>query len=435
MIVDKEFKSLIDPLTREELEGLEQKILTEGFKGKVVVWQEQDILLDGHNRVAICKKHNIKYDKRYISLPDRNAAINWIIDNQLSRRNLSPNQAAYLRGKKYLAEKQKPWRPKKEKKGATVAPPSPEKKGATVAPFSQSTREKIAKETKVSPRTIARDGLYAQAVDQVSGKLDMNKVKAEPRKDVITLAKKPDEEQEQIINIVKEKDIPIKQAIKAKKIKDSQKKIAAGYKTSADPPLIIHGDASNFKGKCDLLITDPPYMTDVDNINEFAQWLPEKLQCVKKTGFAFVFIGAYPEELNAYLNIAMPEQVLVWTYRNTLGAAPKNKYKLNWQAILFYRMPDSPGLDCPITNELWAVQDINAPDGRHEGRYHTWEKPMKLAERLIRHTTKTGDMILDCYAGTGTFLLAGTSLGRKTIGYEIDKTMIDIAIKRGCKLG
>jgi len=222
---------------------------------------------------------------------------------------------------------------------------------------------------------------------------------------------------------------------KKEKIETARKKIAEEVKEKPNPPVIIHDDCKNFTGKCDLLITDPPYMTDVEDINEFAQWLPEKLQCVKKTGFAFVFIGAYPEELNAYLNIAMPEQVLVWTYRNTLGAAPKNKYKLNWQAILFYRMPDSPGLDCPITNELWAVQDINAPDGRHEGRYHAWEKPIKLAERLIRHTTKAGDTILDCYAGTGTFLLAGASLGRKTIGYETSKEMIDIAIKRGCQIG
>ena len=82
-----------------------------------------------------------------------------MIDNQLSRRNLSPNQMSYLRGKKYLAEKQKPWRPKKENKVATVA-------------TLPKTREKIASETNVSPPTIVRDGQYAQAVDNISGKLD-----------------------------------------------------------------------------------------------------------------------------------------------------------------------------------------------------------------------------------------------------------------------
>lgn len=212
-------------------------------------------------------------------------------------------------------------------------------------------------------------------------------------------------------------------------------KIAKEYEHNTEKPKIIHGDFTNFKGECDLLITDPPYMTDVEDINEFAKWLPEKLKCVKDTGFAFIFIGGYPQELNAYLNLAMPEQVLIWTFRNTLGAAPKNKYKLNYQAILFFRMQNSPELNCPLTNELWAVQDVNAPDGRHsEGRYHAWEKPMDLAERLIRHTTKVGDTILDCFAGTGTFLLAASKLGRKNIGYEINADMIKIAKQRGCEI-
>ena len=48
------------------------------------------ILLDGHNRFAICTKHGLPYKTIDIQLPDRNAAKVWIIDNQLNRRNL-PN--------------------------------------------------------------------------------------------------------------------------------------------------------------------------------------------------------------------------------------------------------------------------------------------------------------------------------------------------------
>ena len=47
--------------------------------------------------------------------------------------------------------------------------------------------------------------------------------------------------------------------------------------------------------KYDLLLTDPPYSTDVDDINEFSdRWLYQALSGVKDTGFAYVFIGAYP---------------------------------------------------------------------------------------------------------------------------------------------
>ena len=48
----------------------------------------------------------------------------------------------------------------------------------------------------------------------------------------------------------------------------------------------------------DLLITDPPYSTDVEDIAGFAQdWVPLALSKVKETGRAFICIGAYPKEL------------------------------------------------------------------------------------------------------------------------------------------
>lgn len=189
---------------------------------------------------------------------------------------------------------------------------------------------------------------------------------------------------------------------------------------------------------CDLLLTDPPYATDVDDIQSFANaWLPFALGKVKPTGRAYVCIGAYPHELAAYLSIAPPDhmilsQVLVWTYRNTLGPTPKYDYKLNWQAILYYRGVDVPPLDAPEMLEQFSVQDINAPDGRQGDRWHAWQKPDKLAERFIRHATQPGDLILDPFAGTGTHLLAAARLGRRGHGCEINTDTFGIAIDRGC---
>lgn len=191
----------------------------------------------------------------------------------------------------------------------------------------------------------------------------------------------------------------------------------------------------------DLLLTDPPYSTDVDDIDTFAaSWLPDALRHVKPTGFAYVFIGAYPDELRAYLNVKAPEhikleQVLVWTYKNTLGQNPKDRYKQNYQACLFYRGSDAPALDCPLTAEQWAVQEINAPDGRQGDRYHAWQKPMEIAERFIRHSTKPGMTVFDPFACTGTFLLAAAKLGRMAYGFEIDPENAAIAFNRGCAHG
>ena len=185
---------------------------------------------------------------------------------------------------------------------------------------------------------------------------------------------------------------------------------------------------------------DPPYSTDVDDLDKFIKsWHYRALDGVKPKGFAYIFIGAYPNELQAYLNAPLPEhitleQVLVWTYKNTLGNNPKGRYKQNYQAILFYRGIDAPALDCPLTAEQWAVQEINAPDGRQGDRYHAWQKPMEIAERFIRHSTKPGDTVFDPFACTGTFVLAASKLGRIGIGVEVNHDNAQIAKDRGCSV-
>ena len=234
----------------------------------------------------------------------------------------------------------------------------------------------------------------------------------------------------------------IKQTKKQEQIEKAKADIAAQFKEKTNARLIV-GDGINFKPKepYKLLLTDPPYSTDVPNIEDFAKsWLPNALNFVRDDGFAYIFIGAYPEEMKAYLNIEPPKhltlcQVLIWTYRNTLGNNPKDRYKQNYQACLFYRGVNAPNLDCPITNEQWAVQDINAPDGRIGDRYHSWQKPLEIAERFIRHSTNAGDTVFDPFACTGTFLLAASKLGRNAYGFEINPTNAEIAFERGCQNG
>ena len=234
----------------------------------------------------------------------------------------------------------------------------------------------------------------------------------------------------------------IKAEQKKEQIEQAKESIAEQHKENGNAVLYV-GDGIGFapNEKYDLLLTDPPYSTDVDDIDTFVDlWLYDALNGVKDTGFAYVFIGAYPEELRAYLNAQIPEhmhleQMLVWTYKNTLGQNPKDRYKQNYQACLFYRGINAPALDCPLTTEQWAVQEINAPDGRQGDRYHAWQKPMEIAERFIRHSTKPGMTVFDPFACTGTFLLAGAKLGRKAYGFEINAENAQIAFDRGCVRG
>lgn len=103
LIVDKEFDELLPVLTLEEFERLEQSILKNGMLDPIKLWEEPDtgryIIIDGHNRYKILKKHNIslKYWEDYKimyadELPDRDAVKRWMLEQQLGRRNLSDTE-------------------------------------------------------------------------------------------------------------------------------------------------------------------------------------------------------------------------------------------------------------------------------------------------------------------------------------------------------
>ena len=96
VIVDEEFRSLIPPLTDEARTGLEKGLLRDGCLDPLIVWAEQQVLLDGHNRKEICDRHGIDYETRELSLPGRDDAKRWIIEHQFGRRNLTKYQRAEL---------------------------------------------------------------------------------------------------------------------------------------------------------------------------------------------------------------------------------------------------------------------------------------------------------------------------------------------------
>jgi len=85
--IDPHFKNLIQPLAEDELQQLEQNILAEGCRDAIKVWR--DYIIDGHNRYAICQKHNIPYKVQRIPLASKTDAKIWIAENQLGRRNLT----------------------------------------------------------------------------------------------------------------------------------------------------------------------------------------------------------------------------------------------------------------------------------------------------------------------------------------------------------
>lgn len=90
IIIDAEFKALIPPLSEDELLGLRDDIYQHGgCINSVIVWKEERILLDGHNRYDICFGQTLKFAIEEKSFPNRAAAMEWMIRHQLGRRNIS----------------------------------------------------------------------------------------------------------------------------------------------------------------------------------------------------------------------------------------------------------------------------------------------------------------------------------------------------------
>mgnify|MGYP000136931558 CR=1 FL=1 len=150
IIIDPELRALIPPLTDDERRTLEENILRDGCRDPLVVWRDHNILLDGHHRYEICRRHEIPFNIIEIALADRESAADWIDANQLGRRNLTPDQAALLRGRRYNRLKRKQGRPPKT--GQNVQ-------------FSGKTAQQLAREHGVDERTIRRDGAFAEAVE------------------------------------------------------------------------------------------------------------------------------------------------------------------------------------------------------------------------------------------------------------------------------
>jgi DNA modification methylase len=181
-------------------------------------------------------------------------------------------------------------------------------------------------------------------------------------------------------------------------------------------------------------------MTDTGDINVFVKsWLALALRKVKPTGRAYIFIGAYPEELHAYLGALLKQttfnvQVLGWSYDNTLGPDTIKDYKSNWMAVLYLWGKEAPDLESPDLVEKLAMKRITAPDARNAKKYHSWEKPYDLAEMYVRHSTKEGDLVIDPFAGSGTFLLAAADRGRIARGCDNDLESLAACKKRGAKV-
>ncbi len=153
ILISKELKEFILPLNNEEFSQLEKNLLKDGCREPLIVWKKNDgqlVLVDGHNRYAICQIHGINFRIKKVGFPSLEDVKIWMINNQMGRRNLTPDQLSYYRGLKYLTLK-------KEKGGYENV----KSKGKAEL----ATAEVLADKFNVSESTVKRDAKFAEGLN------------------------------------------------------------------------------------------------------------------------------------------------------------------------------------------------------------------------------------------------------------------------------
>ena len=238
IFIDSEFANYIRPLSDEEFEKLKESIKLEGIRDPLVVWQ--GILLDGHHRYKIAQEHNLEYKIVEIELPNKEAVKEWIIKNQLGRRNLTEQEASYYRGKLYESRKQHQYiHPKSEAQNVPRI----------------NTAEEIGREYGVSHMTVKRDAQFSQAVDKVAEEVGEEAKRAIlsgqaniPKKDVEKLIEIKEEAPE-FIEPVLNGEITISKAVQETKRKKITEKLND----------IETVEAKAVEGVFDVIVIDPPW--------------------------------------------------------------------------------------------------------------------------------------------------------------------------------
>jgi len=440
-VQDGEHYQVLPDLADEEYQALKSDIAENGVQVDIAV-DEDGKIIDGHHRVRACNELGIEDYPRtvYPGLSDQEKR-DLAYKLNLQRRQVDGTTKLEI-AKQYLLND---WDGKETQ--SSIA----EKFGCSprlVRKAFKSDEVFSAKDgvetVRTGPDSIESNGDGTKSSKPTRLRVDSDK-DVEKVREVKEKAREGDETANEQWERLRSGDTSPRRAAKEVEKAEAEQAVAEQEKPDTDfPPIIREQDAIDFLesvDSADLVIADPPYSTDVDDIGSFAaRWVPPMLNTIGDDGRAFVFIGAYPDELHAYLNVLDEHSALertnirVWNYRNTTGKAPKYKYRQNWQAILFIQSDPPTELDAPKKSELSGVQEFHQPHefGDVEPSQHKWQKPRDLLGQMIRHTSEQGDFVIDPFVGSGSTVLEAARLGRRSLGVDIDTDALETAIGRGC---
>ena len=197
----------------------------------------------------------------------------------------------------------------------------------------------------------------------------------------------------------------------------------------------------------DLTVTDPPYNVDYANTaqdrlrgtdrpilndnmgKDFGAFLQTACKNILDITKGAVYIAMSSSELDTLQSAFRAaggkwSTFIIWAKNTfTLGRAD---YQRQYEPILYGWKDGVQHYWCGARDQ-GDVWHIKKP---HKNDLHPTMKPVELVERAIRNSSKTRDIVLDPFGGSGTTLIACEKSNRRARLIELDPKYVDIIVQR-----
>lgn len=192
----------------------------------------------------------------------------------------------------------------------------------------------------------------------------------------------------------------------------------------------------------DLVIIDPPFFMKLDYFKtrksfqrtlgdismleySFNLIFKELFRILKNEGHLYCFCDGQSYPLFWFLIYPYTKSVrpLIWDKKTSINGY---SWRHQHEIIIFAEMPKTK----PTPTGDGDIIRFNAV--KVDERTHPAEKPLELIKSLILKSSKEGDLVLDCFAGTGVVGVACKETKRNYILIEQEQTYFDIAQSKLC---
>jgi len=195
----------------------------------------------------------------------------------------------------------------------------------------------------------------------------------------------------------------------------------------------------------DLIATDPPYNLSYNGrgkINSFNCFLNDSLtseehgiwfdtvlrelhRVLKQDSAIYVFTDyrKYPMFyvlMEQYFNI---KNCIVW---DKMSIGMGQQYRFQHEFIIYaIKGKAKLNIDKRNVSDIWHIKRDNVRKYKHPT-----QKPLELFDRIIKYSSKKGDIVLDPFVGSGTSAVSAFSNSRYFIGSDVDKNYCEVAVER-----